>query len=195
MEHNEINVEVSGLNRRDFIKGAAAGSTLLATGLPRVLSAEPGPASTRPYAELRSLPAGAIKPEGWLKIHMEGQSRLAGALPEIAFPFFSGTYWEGAEDSPAWYTWEQKAYWVDGATRLGLVLGDDALLAKGRASLDYTLTHATKNGFLGPKFLEFGDDTGGINRWPNTVFNRGYMALVDATPTPANVDRGRIIEA
>ena len=55
-----------------------AGSTLLATGMPHVLSAETGPSSTRPYAELRSLPAGAIKPEGWLKIHMEGQSRLAG---------------------------------------------------------------------------------------------------------------------
>jgi len=195
MERKVNDAGVSGLNRREFITGAAAASVALAAGLPDALSAEPVAASSRPYAALRSLPAGAIKPEGWLKLHMEGQARLAGALPEISFPFFSGTYWEGAEDSPAWYTWEQKAYWVDGATRLGLVLGDDALLAKGRASLDYTLAHPTSNGFLGPKFLEFGDDTGGINRWPNTVFNRGYMALVDAEPTPHNVDRGRIIEA
>ena len=84
---------------------------------------------------------------------------------------------------------------MDGATRLALTLGDDKLLAKARASLDYTLNHPTKNGFLGPNFLEFGQDTGGINRWPNTVLNRGYMALADAEPSPENVDPARIVEA
>ena len=126
---------------------------------------------------------------------MEGQAKLASALPEISYPFFSGTFWEGEENSPAWFTWEQKAYWVDGATRLALALGDEALLAKARASLDYTLSHPSSNGFLGPKFLEFGDDFGGLNRWPNTVLNRGFMALADAQPTPDKVDSAKIIEA
>jgi uncharacterized protein len=187
--------EDTGLNRRDFIKGAVAGSAVLATGLPHMLEAEKAPAASRPYAELRSLAPGAIKPEGWVRLHMEGQAKLASALPDISYPFFSGTFWEGEENSPAWFTWEQKAYWVDGAVRLAIALGDEALLAKARPSLDYTLDHPSSNGFLGPKFLEFGDDFGGLNRWPNTVLNRGYMALADAQLAPAKVDAAKIIEA
>ena len=181
------------LNRREFIQGAVAASAVMASGLSHALEAGATASSTRPYAEMSTLPIGAIKPEGWLKLHMESQARLTSALPEISYPFFSGTFWEGEEDSPAWFTWEQKAYWVDGATRLGLVLGDDKLLAKGRASLDYTLAHPSANGFLGPKFLEFGDDNGGLNRWPNTVLNRGYMAIADAEPTPSGADTSKII--
>lgn len=192
MERESEGVE---LNRREFIKGAVAGSAALATSLPHILEAETAASSARPFAEMSSLPLGTIKPEGWLKLHMEGQARLTSALPEISYPFFGGTFWEGEENSPAWFTWEQKAYWVDGATRLGLVLGDDKVLAKGRASLDYTLAHPSENGFLGPKFLEFGDDNGGLNRWPNTVLNRGYMAIVDAEPSPHGVDVGRILES
>lgn len=187
--------EDTGLNRRDFIKGAVAGSAVLATGLPQLLEAEKASTSSRPYAELRSLAPGAIKPEGWVRLHMEGQAKLASALSDISYPFFSGTFWEGEENSPAWFTWEQKAYWVDGATRLALALGDDALLAKARPSLDYTLDHPSSSGFLGPKFLEFGDDFGGLNRWPNTVLNRGYMALADAQPSPDKVDSARIVAA
>jgi DUF1680 family protein len=187
--------EDTGLNRREFIKGAVAGSAVLAAGLPQILEAEKAQSSSRPYAELRSLHPGAIKPEGWLKLHMEGQAKLTSALPEISYPFFSGTFWEGEENSPAWFTWEQKAYWVDGATRLALALGDDKLLAKARASLDYTLSHPSSSGFLGPKFLEFGDDFGGLNRWPNNVLNRGFMALADAQPSPDKVDAARIVEA
>jgi len=185
--------EGTGLNRREFIKVAVAGSAVLATGLPQVLEAEKAPSSSRPYAELRSLPPGAIKPEGWVKLHMEAQARLTTVLPEISFPF-SGGFWEGEENSPAWYTWEQRAYWIDGATRLALVLGDNALLTKARASLDYTLSHISSSGFLGPNFLEFGDD-GGLNRWPNNVLNRAFMALADAQPTPDNVDPAKIAEA
>jgi len=193
---DQKNSEDTGLNRREFIKGAVVGSAVLATtGLPQMLEAEKASPSSHPYAELSSLPPGAIKPEGWVRLHMEGQAKLASALSEISYPFFSGTFWEGEENSPAWFTWEQKAYWVDGATRLALALGDEALLAKARASLDYTLSHPSSNGFLGPKFLEFGDDFGGLNRWPNTVLNRGFMALADAQPTPDNVDPAKIIEA
>jgi uncharacterized protein len=187
--------EDTELNRRNFIKGAVAGSAVLAAGLPHMLEAEGATTSSRPYAELRSLAPGAIKPEGWVRLHMEGQAKLASALPDISYPFFSGTFWEGEENSPAWFTWEQKAYWVDGAVRLALALGDEALLAKARPSLDYTLNHPSSTGFLGPKFLEFGDDFGGLNRWPNTVLNRGFMALADAQPAPANVDRAKIIDA
>ena len=192
---DEKNSVDTGLNRRDFIKGAAVGSAALATGLPQVLEAEKAPSSVRPYAEMRTMPFGAVKPEGWLKLHLEGQAKLSSALADIAYPFFSGSFWEGEENSAAWYTWEQRAYWVDGATRLALVLGDSALLAKASASLHYTLNNQSSSGFLGPKFLELGDSNGGLDRWPNNVLNRGYMALADAQPSPDNVDPAKIVEA
>jgi hypothetical protein len=192
---NRKHTDESGLNRRDFLKGAAVGSAALATGMPQVLVAEATSPTARPYAEMRTLPLGAVKPEGWLRLHLEGQAKLASALPDISYPFLNGTFWEGEENSAAWYTWEQRAYWIDGAVRLALILGDDKLLAKSKASLDYTLNHASSNGFLGPKFLEFGDDNGGLNRWPNNVLNRGFMALADAQPTPANVDPAKIADA
>jgi DUF1680 family protein len=193
MEH--ANSEDKGVNRRGFIKGAVAGSALLAAGLPETSEAETASPASRPYAEMRSLPPGAIKPEGWLRVHLEGQAKLSSALPDISYPFFSGTFWEGEENSPAWFTWEQKAYWVDGATRLALILGDEKLLAKARAPLDYTLAHRSENGYLGPKFLEFGDDFGGLNRWPNTILNRGFIALAEAQPTPEKVDPANIVDA
>jgi DUF1680 family protein len=190
-EHSEC----TGVNRREFIKGAVAGSAVLATtGMPQIAAGRTKHSSSRPFAELRSLPPGAIKPEGWARLHMEGQARLASALPEVSFPF-SGSYWEGEENSPVWFTWENKAYWIDGATRLALALGDDALLAKARRSLDYTLNHPSSNGFLGPQYLEFGVEWGALNRWPNTVLFRGLMALADAEPVPDKVNPASIAEA
>ncbi len=185
----------SELSRREFIKGAVAGSAVLATaGLPQVLEAEKGSSSLCAFAELRSLPPGAVKPDGWVRSHMQGQARLASALSDIAFPF-SGRYWEGEENSPVWFTWENKAYWIDGATRLAPVLGDDELLTKARRPLDYTLSHPSINGFLGPKYLEFGVEWGALNRWPNTILFRGLMALADAEPSPAAGNEVGIAEA
>lgn len=189
-----------GVSRREFIKGAVAGSAVLATtGIPQDSQAQQpqeNASPARPYARLRSLPPGSIQPEGWLRLHMEAQAELTSALPEISYPFSKG-FWEGEENSPAWFAWEQRAYWVDGATRLALVLQNDALLAKARIPLDYTLAHPSSTGYLGPKYLEHseGGFGGGLNRWPNTVFNRAFMALADAQPAPHNVDRGRIADA
>lgn len=187
--------EANALNRREFIKGAVAGSAVLASaGLAPARSAEAKASVSARFGEYRALPAGAVKPEGWMRLHMEGQARLASALPEISFPF-SGGYWEGEENSPVWFTWENKAYWIDGATRLALILEDASLLAKARRSIDYTLEHASSTGFLGPKYLEFGIEWGALNRWPNTIMNRAMMALADAQPTPPGVDADRIASA
>jgi hypothetical protein len=127
---------------------------------------------------------------------MESQAKLTSALPEISYPFSKG-FWEGEENSPAWFAWEQRAYWIDGATRLALVLGDNALLTKARVPLDYTLSHPSSTGYLGPKYLEYteGGFGGGLNRWPNTVFNRALMALADAQPVPDNPGTEKIAEA
>jgi uncharacterized protein len=195
MDH--ANSENKGLNRREFIKTAAAGSAMLATaGLPTVLEgAQPNSASRRPYAALRSLPPGAIQPQGWMRAHLEAQAQLTSALGDIAYPF-SYAYWEGMEDAKDWFQWEQRAYWIDGSTRLSLLLADPAIMAKPRAAIDYTLNQPSSNGFLGPQYLEYsGSGPGGLNRWPNTVLFRGLMALADAQPAPNGVNGNAIADA
>lgn len=190
------NSEAKGLNRREFIKAAAAGSTILAaTGLPDVLEgAEQVSTSRRQYAGLHSLPPGAIQPQGWMRAHLEAQAKMASALGDISYPF-SYPYWEGMEDAKDWFQWEQRAYWIDGCIRLSLLLGDPAVMAKPRAAVDYTLRHPSSNGFLGPQYLEFSGGPQGPNRWPDTVLFRGLMALADAQPAPDGVNGDAIAQA
>jgi uncharacterized protein len=193
MDHG--NPEDKGLNRREFMAGVAMGSSLLATaGLPSVLQGAEESSAARPYAALRSLPPGAIQPQGWMRAHLEAQSKLTMALPEISYPF-NVPYWEGAEDAKSWFQWEQRAYWIDGATRLSLLLGDPSVMAKARSAIDYTLSHPSPTGFLGPRCLEYGGGAGGVNRWPNNILFRSMMALTDAQPTPAGIDGQAVIAA
>lgn len=62
-----------------------------------------------------------------------------------------------------------------------------------RASLDYTLTHQTPEGYLGP--MNFAEPTEGFHRWPHTVLFRGLTALADATPAPGAPEATNIVEA
>lgn len=196
MDHASSEDNGLNLNRREFIKGAVAGSAVLAAeGLPAAMEgAERTAASSRPYAALRSLPAGAIQPQGWIRAHLEEQAKLTSAMADIAYPF-NYPYWEGMEDAKDWFQWEQRAYWIDGSVRLSLLLGDPAVMAKPRAAIDYTLTHPGSNGFLGPQSLQFGAGSGGPNRWPNTILFRALMALADARPAPEGINGEAIADA
>lgn len=193
---NHSSSEDRGLNRREFIKSAAAGSAMLATaGLPKVLEgAETALNSRSPYAVMHSLPPGAIQPQGWMRAHLEAQAKMTIALGDIAYPF-SYPYWEGMEDAKDWFQWEQRAYWIDGSIRLSLLLGDPSVMAKARSAVDYTLSHPSSKGFLGPQYLAFSGGPQGPNRWPNNVMFRGLMALADAQPAPDGVNSNAIVDA
>jgi len=54
----------------------------------------------------------------------------------------------------AWWPWEQKAYWIDGATWLAILLDDKALLAKACRPIEYTLSHPDMEGYLGPELFQ-----------------------------------------
>lgn len=129
-----------------------------------------------------------------MRAHLEAQAKLTTALGDIAYPF-NYPYWEGLEDAKDWFQWEQTAYWIDGSTRLSLLLRDPAVMAKPRAAIEYTLSHPSSKGFLGPQYLEFSGGSRGANRWPNNVFSRGLMALADAQPAPDGVNGDTIADA
>ncbi|MGB7434453.1 MAG: beta-L-arabinofuranosidase domain-containing protein, partial [Candidatus Acidiferrum sp.] len=165
-----------GLDRREFLRLAAVSSVMAIGGRTAMAGAESPEVPS--YATLHALPPGAVRPEGWLRLYLEREaSQLASKLPEVSFPF-NKAYWAGEETAESWWPWEQKAYWVDGATRLALVLDDQHLMAQVRTCIDYTLTHAAEDGYLGPKFIQ--DPKGDFHRWPHALFFRSLSALSDA---------------
>jgi hypothetical protein len=140
------------------------------------------------FAAFRPLEAGAVSPDGWLRLYLTKQAaQLGGHLSEVSSPF-DGKYWAGEEKTPdgskdGWWPWEQKAYWIDGTTRCALVLEDQNLLNLSLQAIDYTLRHANPDGYLGPSFARFPegkDKVDGILRWPHTVFFRALTAYADS---------------
>jgi hypothetical protein len=171
------------LPRRKFLQAAllATSGTLLS----RTAVAAFDPEKAPPYATLKPLPVGAIRPNGWLQTFLQKQAdELGSALPEVSWPF-TGNYWSGEEDptsvtklTAAWWPWEQKAYWIDGANRLALILDDQKLLAQAQAPILYTLAHPQPDGYLGPnRYKALADGNG---RWPQVVFFRALAASSNA---------------
>ncbi|HTV04307.1 MAG TPA: beta-L-arabinofuranosidase domain-containing protein [Acidobacteriaceae bacterium] len=160
-----------------------------------LLSAKHGFALTDPlskprsYGAFDSLPPGAVKPEGWLRVYLEKQvTQLGSELPDVSWPF-TEPYWMGEEQAESWWPWEQKAYWIDGATRLAIVMDNDALKRRVLETINYTLEHAAPDGYLGPTFFE--SPKGDFHRWPQNVFFRSLMATSDAKADPGR----RIVDA
>jgi len=177
----------SEIDRREFLRLTLMSSAMLiASGVSLEAAAETGSSLTKSYAALHPLAPGAVRPEGWLRVYLERQAaELGSQLPQVSWPF-SGTYWTGEEEGESWWPWEQKAYWIDGATRLGLVLDDQKLIAQAEASIRYTLAHADADGYLGPQF--FKEPTGDFHRWPQMLLFRGMAAGTDAGRNPEVVE-------
>lgn len=176
------------MDRRQFIGVALMSSAmLLAPGRAFAsLFEAPGAAA---YAPLRPLPAGAVRPEGWLRGYLQKQAEELGSnLPKVSWPF-TEPYWKGAEQGESWWPWEQVAYWIDGTTRLAIVLDDKPLMAQVQERIGYTLAHADSDGYLGPHF--FKDPSGDFHRWPHALLFRGLAATAESTPA----DRLAIVEA
>ncbi|MDE3201805.1 MAG: glycoside hydrolase family 127 protein [Acidobacteriota bacterium] len=178
----------AGMDRREFLRLALMSSAMLAAaGAGVTAKAEEAMAAPAKFAVLTELAPGAVRPEGWLKLYLNKQAaELGSKLDEISWPF-TAPYWAGEEQGASWWPWEQKAYWIDGAARLALVTGDEALLKKVQKTIRYTLDHADPDGYLGPQFFknarpDFGqkEPTDDFHRWPQNVFFRGLEATSEA---------------
>jgi hypothetical protein len=178
------------LDRRQFLRMSLMTSAMLMVS-PRALegqeiSAPGGLEMSAPgypaFAALHPLPPGVVRPEGWLRVYLEKQAaQLGSKLTQVSQPFTSA-YWAGEEVAESWWPWEQGAYWIDGATRLALVLQDERLLRQAQAPIKYTLSHADPDGYLGPNKIKSLAD--GYGRWPHTVFFRSLSAASDGHGAP-----------
>ena len=181
------------VDRREFLRLTLMSSAMLMTTAKSLGAStetetgiSTGTPKPPPFAAWYPLEPGAVRPDGWLRLYLEKQaSQLGSKLPEVSWPF-TAPYWSGEEAGESWWPWEQKAYWIDGATRLALVLDDQKLLAQTEASIRYTLDHADSDGYLGPAF--FKEPTGDFHRWPHTLFFRGLAAGAEAGKNPDAVE-------
>ena len=102
-----------------------------------------------PYAVFTEGLINDITPEGWVKEILQRQKDgLTGHPEAMSYPFDSCCWAGNLEMSKNphywgsdWWRFEQSAYYVDGFTRLGYILDDEELMAKGKANVDYVLDH------------------------------------------------------
>lgn len=112
------------------------------------------------------LPAGSIKPQGWILKYLELQrDGLTGHLGEISAwldknnnAWFSGT---GKGD----HGWEEVPYWLKGYGDLGYELHDEKIIAETKEWLDKVFESQQPDGYFGPTFKQ-NDYT---DLWPNMI--------------------------
>lgn len=98
---------------------------------------------------LEKLPAGAIKPEGWLLKQLELQrDGLNGHLSEIsAWLDRNNNAWlvEGGDRG-----WEEVPYWLRGYSHLAYLLDDEAMLDESKFWIEAVLASQKEDGYFGP---------------------------------------------
>lgn len=127
-----------------------------------------------------------ITPQGWLKENLTRQKDGLSGHPEaLSYPY-NTCLWAGyiprivQQFDSEWWRYEQTAYYTDGILRLGYILGDKQLIAKGEEGVAYTMEHVQSNGRLGDYRLE--------SLWPMAVFFRAMKAEYEYTGNRAIVD-------
>ena len=78
--------------------------------------------------------------------------------------------WKDGQPNHPWTMAEQSAYWIDGMTRLGLVLNDTTLKARTAEDIEAVIKRGVLN-----------EPTGGPEGWPRSVYSRAMLAYLDAT--------------
>lgn len=103
------------------------------------------PLKQKPYLDL---PFGAIKPAGWLRQQLvDMKNGMAGKLDEL-YPAVLGSRngWLGGDGD----VWERGPYWLDGLVPLAYILDDEALKAKIKPWIEWSVAHQLDDGYFGP---------------------------------------------
>ena len=152
---------LSSMSRRTFLQGMAlAGAMGAMTFRPLRAAAWSGDATGGaaqaplfPQAPLMQqpfalLPAGSIKPGGWLLRQLQIQAGgLSGHLDEFWPIVGPDSGWSGGKGE----SWEDGPYFLDGLVPLAWQLDSPALKAKAMRFIDWTLDHPWDNGMFGPR--------------------------------------------
>ena len=142
-----------------------------------------------PYGKFEDGMLSHVRPAGWLETACRVQvGGLTGHPEALSYPYDS-CLWagdisrEGGHGS-GWWRYEQTGYYTDGLLRLGYALADKELSAKGELGVDWTVEHASPEGYLGNPCLWDASRfnlSKGYELWPMAVFFRVMKAKYDAT--------------
>jgi hypothetical protein len=147
------------LDRRTFLRRAAAGTSALAVGVPPDLATlDRAAVGSRPITgtqvgsdELAApayapLPLGSIRPSGWLERQLRIQADgLSGHLDEF-WPDVGRSRWFGGDAEG----WERAPYWLDGVIPLAWTLDDPALKDKVAGYIDQIVARQRRDGWFEP---------------------------------------------
>ena len=116
------------------------------------------------------LPLGTVHPKGWLLEQLNIQANgLSGHLDEFWPDLSSNSAWLGGTGEG----WERGPYYLDGLVPLAYLTGNDQLIAKVKKWLEWTLTHQTAEGWIGPEKNQ--------DWWPNFVMLKVLTQYQEAT--------------
>ena len=94
----------------------------------------------------RQLPAGMVKPEGWLRRQLEIQAEgLSGHL-DLIWPDIRESRWIGGDREG----WERVPYWLDGFIPLAFLLDDAELKRRAKRYVDAILEGQDEDGWICP---------------------------------------------
>ena len=127
----------------------SAGLASILTALSMTAAAPPPVKNRAPLTEsvFYRLPLTSVKPASWLREQMRLQSQaITGHLDE---------FWPDVGPNSAWLGgsgegWERGPYYLDGLLPLAYLLDDPRLIAKTRPWIEWTLTHQSADGAIGP---------------------------------------------
>ncbi len=127
-------------------------------------------AKTYVKAKLQYLPAGTIKPGGWLlnQLNILAQG-LTGHLEEIWPSVSRDSGWLGGEGE----NWERGPYYLDGLVPLAEILDSEDLRKRARKWIRWTLDNRSTEGFFGPE--------SNLDWWPRTVMLKVLIQYIEVS--------------
>ena len=126
----------------------------------------------------QKLPPGAIKADGWLLAQLKLQiNGLNGRLSDISdYLVYDNCGWV----DPSKTAWEELPYWLRGFTELGLITGDQNVLALANRWIDAVFKTQQDDGWFGPTYMRTSLD-GVADLWPAMLFANIFRSLYENT--------------
>ena len=161
--------------RRNFLRASVLGALTSwlpieafgAAAAPGVALFPPAPLAPQPF---QLLPAGSIRPSGWLRRQLETQAAGLGGRVDETWPDLGpNSGWLGGKGE----SWERGPYFVDGLLPLAWQLDSPTLKAKAQRFIEWTLENPWPNGMFGPKS---NDDW-----WPRMVMLKALTQYQELT--------------
>jgi hypothetical protein len=125
---------------------------------------------------LQPLQWGSVTPQGWIREWAQAARNGAVSPTKAAFATLQDGKvdgWRNGRPAEGGFWDEDSAYWIDGMTRLGLVLHDKELLDRVKEDFDYVLKY--------PWNFHNTWAHDAVEGWVRSIYSRGMLAYYDGT--------------